>query len=408
MGVTMAGMTSAPEVARIVEVLPVPTATAVNRENRVLLNFRTVTEIPAGGGLVIHGPAGFDTQGGSCSLGTSQVSLSSFSSCCFVPATYTSASNETGFVCGKDEGTSGDPFSILVEVRSALEVGPYVVDLTLTNPSISMTASEMGLWSVTSYHTLGVPSSSAVVVDAVGERLGFDTHAQMAAATIVTGSVCQLEIVADCDAEDLLYASGRDDRPSELNYLLISFVLSSSRTITGDERVLVYAPPGFVWERECSVTASEVLGSALPTFYDAWPAEAVLRNCTGLTGGMNNVAKFYVVADGSATFASSGTYVFRIGPVRNAAVTPAPNRWNFVFGEEASQIDGFPPFTFDPVSLVAFSSAVGVAHNIYFHFTPTNTVPVEGNLSIVAPSGFPHRPCVWRSAVSLPRCCRAV
>ena len=67
-----------------------------------------------------------------------------------------------------------------------------------------MMSSELGTWSATSYRALCAPSSSAVVLDYTLKSTGFDMHAQMATASIVIGSVCQLEIESDCSAEDLL------------------------------------------------------------------------------------------------------------------------------------------------------------------------------------------------------------
>jgi len=357
---SQAGSVEAPQVRRIADAVVGSSSRVNGRESVVTLRFRTVTDVPSGGGIVATGPTGFGASSKACHLVNTDVTHE----CHFSDASITTT----------------------VRAIDVFPAGSYTLRVPTRNPSSpTADAASPGIWRVVTYVDLS--SEPRQAVDHEGSAPSFRVSAPMTAAGIVVGNFCAREAVRDCATEDQQYQkTGRSDQPGKRNSLIFSLRLAAD---SEPGLLVVRAPSGFVWASECSVVvaATEVFGtpSTLPAGYEAWPVTAMVSSCSGL----NNAVSFEVSHSVGLGLKSGMLYAFRIAWATNPLQAPTENLWSVEFSGQASEpFQGFPLWTFPYLMIIPHTKARGVSNSVSLHIAAHSGVGVDGYLSITAPSGF--------------------
>jgi len=372
---SQAGITDAPALRRIESAVVVASPNVAGADSTVRLSFRTVSQIPSGGGLVIAGRSGLvenTAAEATCVLRShTEIGLQdSHYNCSFVTSATTALVGLSS--------TTTPYFRVEITTGLALIAGHYTVELEVTLPTSSTTVRN---WAVESYTSM----DPLQVLDYAVEARGFLIRSTMTSASLLSGSLCFQEDTSTCALIDQQYiSSGRDDRPGALNSLIFAFTLQTSVT---SGLFNVRAPDGYEWQEDCEVITDEasvfnVSSSSLPSEYVAWPVASAPGSCQG----SGDVASFSVPSPG---LIAGQNYVFRISGVVNPDEQNEQNTWSLEFGTQSSEpIEGFDLFIFSNMSVAARDPGAGAVNLVDLAFAPHRTLTYGGQLEFSAPRGF--------------------
>jgi len=197
------------------------------------------------------------------------------------------------------------------------------------------------------------------------------------------------------------YATGRDDRPLQMNNIIFAFQLSTAMSL--DAVMSLRGPYGFVFNEECTpgivVKESEVfgVGNRFPDEFTVWPAGVTVESCRG----SGKDARIQLRMATGASLQANRLYIIRVGNVTNPLNTPESNRWTLEIGteftgESSEPIEGMSLWAFMQTKITAIVTArdqtlageVRVMNPVRYIFRPFNTVPMDGELRSTAPDGF--------------------
>jgi hypothetical protein len=182
---------------------------------------------------------------------------------------------------------------------------------------------------------------------------------------------------------------GRNDRPLEVNSVVVWFRLRKAPTVV--QPLFVYAPAGFQFNADCSeelfVARAMVFGSIVER-YAEWPVFAEPLSCAG----EGRLATILVPVG----LLNDTNYALRIS-VRNPIATPTFNTWRVEFNAEASV--PFPGFAlnFQPMlsarivshlALAARNDRASALNRVTLSFALASTPSERLGFFVHAPVGY--------------------
>jgi hypothetical protein len=199
-------------------------------------------------------------------------------------------------------------------------------------------------------------------------------------------------------------ATGRDDRPNNLNPIIFTFKLRSLGVDPG--WLIVRGPADFVFREDCledvETRGTVVFGEdprfvtlpSLPPQYTEWVQGVLVRSCRG-TGPD---ARLWIDPGITPGFQPEEVYPFRIRVFANPTFQPTHNVWTVEFnGESSDPFEGFTLWTFTRTSLSMVSTArsspvtgeTPLDNPLTMTFRPTNTITGAGmKIRVKAPVNF--------------------
>lgn len=358
--------------------------TIIGKENLVQFRLETITDIPAGGGIEITVPEGFqiDTN---CELVQVRDPMAPPPPSLSCEAFLDSSLGLNGRLVLRLRADQG-----LVAAHHAFAVLSENPQSTLLNYPVTGTGNldcgTLICWVFESFQFMAnITNPSSVRLDYSTAAQGFDITRQMLEARIPTLT------------EEQRLGTGRDDRPGQANTLIFAIKLSQDATVDGE--MLVRAPYGFTFEEEClsfvEVSESATFGPKVrfPEEFTVWPANVLISQCRGV----DRSAHLTLTFQAGAMLKQNELYIFRIGIKSNPMVTPTFNRWIVQLAGEASEpIEGMTLWAFTQTSVEPITTArdrtlageVRTQNPLKFRLRPFNTIAQNGELHAVAPEGF--------------------
>jgi len=272
------------------------------------------------------------------------------------------------------QGTSALDQKVVINIvagATGIPPGLYRFQITLQNPdrivpnppSIATQCGFRNCWSFTSKTSGGGQLDLGTTVPS------FPVNRKLVEALIPTLTPTQRRLTF------------RDDRPLHLNPLIFAFKLNRAAVDPGYMKIR--APLGFVFREECLSDIEwrgfMVFGEPLGAQYTAWDAGVAILSCRG----EGPDAMIYIDPGSSPGLQPELLYPFRITLVANPAYDPTVNRWSIEYaGESSDPFIGFPLYTFSRLSVTTVSTAksspqagaVWLRNPVTFTFCPYNTI----------------------------------
>mmetsp|Transcript_142909 Transcript_142909/g.247385 ORF Transcript_142909/g.247385 Transcript_142909/m.247385 type:complete len:2516 (+) Transcript_142909:3-7550(+) len=361
------------------------------KENSLQFRIETVTAIPAGGGLEVAAPAGFQFA----------------DPCEILPVNDPTAPPPHPFGCRITIGTGDMAGRPMIQLRTqGLPAGVHYFTIITENPLQTLYNYPTGTatpcathicWRFRSFSNMGslppagqsccqqmiTPPSGQIDLETYSQ--GFSINTKMLEARIPVLTQVQR------------YDTGRDDRPMQPNSVIFAFSLTSDAIAGGD--MLLRGPYGFIFPESClpgvEVREANVFGrgNRFPPSYSVWPTGVTITGCHGLNADARLTMTF---APGARVFANK-LYLFRIRLTANPLTTPIPNRWTLDFdGQSSEPMEGMTLWAFTDTNIIAVTSArdrtlageVRTRNPLKISIRPFNNVPTEGKMAVEAPLGF--------------------
>eukprot|EP00746_Dinoflagellata_sp_MGD_P145662 gnl/MRDRNA2_/MRDRNA2_78248_c1_seq1.p1 gnl/MRDRNA2_/MRDRNA2_78248_c1~~gnl/MRDRNA2_/MRDRNA2_78248_c1_seq1.p1 ORF type:complete len:3328 (+),score=541.16 gnl/MRDRNA2_/MRDRNA2_78248_c1_seq1:874-9984(+) len=388
--------------------------------NRLMITFRTATDLKNGAGIVIRGDVGTENFVVVCEYPPPQMQGIGLLLAPDVECTrgYTSLRPEIHIWAGTS-GIKAGLYSFEMQVKNPPLA--YTQKITLETGEVTRPAPTR--WAFYSYDDLQAEKNFQVASGQKEWRTGtvLDKHMFIEKPYVYTR-------MAQGKLEDPVYsvtAGGRDDRPLHENHVVISFSLADTASKGGSDLVLT-APLGYKFQEDCLadvvIDRSKVFGLPVPaattayikTFKD-WPSGLEPTDCIGGA----NVARLKIPdSTDLKRFEKDDVHIFRIRvinpkytpprgqdlrkPAENndwASLESIWNTWTVEFAGQATKpFPGFRLWTLQSVGLdvatTALAGASGVPNTARFSMTVFSAIEAKpfpetpGKLRITAPAGF--------------------
>lgn len=359
-----------------------------SKENDLIFQLETITDVPAGGGFFFTGPAGFTMN--KCDLEVAPAERGSVYqvapmqrrvrmlpndvTCDFVPSANQTTFKITAGIAGIKSGL----YRFMIHARNPAGITPNLDD-------DSTQCGKEFCWSLRSIQSMAL-GALAPDLDAPVFVPAFSINTKIVQASLEKLSPAQQA------------ATHRDDRPLRRNPLVFAFSLFSNAiqpTI-----MLIRGPLGTIFREDCGqdveVRSDQVFGlnQALPAGYTVWPDGVVATSCRG-EGSDARIMIDPGISDG---LRAENVYAIRVAVLQNPQTQPVDNMWTFDFNRESS--DPFPgyqlwTFTRTSLSTVCYGTSTAVTGTSYLKnpvtitFRPYKTVSGAGMMiQVLAPPNF--------------------
>ncbi|CAJ1456576.1 unnamed protein product, partial [Effrenium voratum] len=337
------------------------TSNVVGSGQRISVTLETMSDIPVGGRLVLSAPAVF-----------------AFQSLCSVLAVPGEPSSGLETMnCEAEDGTV-----TLRPQNSFLAAGVISFALDVWNPAEPLSSR--------SGHNTACGSESCWQVQ-IFDALGADLDAPAYVASFPVNQQMPHAQLVDLNSAQRL-ATGRNDRPGQINKLIFAFRLALR--VSSLAALRLAGPHGFAFAEDClpglTTAAEDVFGSGLAGFA-AWERTAKVQSCAGRGARATLVLQMGLRPE--------RLYGFRV-TVTNPLELPDPNSWSLEYGRESAlPFASFTPWTFTDISLTptlrAISSDDALPNPVTLRFRPHKEVKGDptgagtGGMLQVAPApGF--------------------
>ncbi|CAE8727790.1 unnamed protein product [Polarella glacialis] len=418
-----AGVTPGPLVQRLINGGVDYTTSIMSLDVDITFSVQTVTPIPAGGALVIIGPASFTFEP-FCQPkpATGFPELPYDTTCLYAPLLAT-----------------GQPEVAIIAGLEGIPGQFYRFSLAAKNPrQATKTGADPGTWYLLSYSLV----SERIVLDQNTSVPSYNIAREMVLASLVMWPKVECEfrtleerqidptaLETFCDFEYWQFyppRGFRDDRPLRPSELIFQFMLA--QTVDTVQTLLIRAPVGYIFDAECrAVTypSSRIFNDSaydgiMPRVPDAvpldlsppsafavtdsgakgaerrsqqqryddggWPLLVVTQSCLG----SRNEARITLTAG----LIKATRYLFRLSVLQNPAVSPEDNSFVLEYNSEASApFKGINIWAFKNTSVLPTTTAASTrsqitANVVTIMLQPVNAIPFGGHLRITAPGGF--------------------
>ncbi|CAE7458820.1 unnamed protein product [Symbiodinium necroappetens] len=347
--------------------------------NPIIFQIQTISQIPAGGGLFIEGPLGFEFPN-PCTPEVAPAARGATYQVEPMAGRVLSLPMEVACSFQQTTGPTGRSIIRLTAGASGIMPGLYRFQLLGKNPATAVANSVDNTkpcmmqfcWD---FHSLQVIGNVNTKLDSSISIPSFDINVKMVEALIP-------ELTREQQA-----ATGRDDRPLSRNPLVFKFKLGSAAIFSGT--MLIRGPLGTIFREDCAedieVRPTEVFGTGqmLPEEYAVWPQGVEIVSCRG-EGPDARIVIDPGVTDG---LLFEVFYPIRVAVLHNPVVQPIDNRWTLDFnGESSDPFDGYMLWTFTRTSLLTATmgrstTVTGdpfLSNPVTFTFRPKNTVKGAG------------------------------
>jgi len=347
--------------------------------NPIVFQIQTISQIPAGGGLLIEGPVGFEFPN-PCTPEVAPAARGATYQVEPMAGNVLSLPMEVACSYQQTTGPTGRSIIRLTAGASGIMPGLYRFQLLGKNPATAVANSVDNTkpcvmqfcWD---FHSLRVIGNVNTKLDSSISIPSFDINVKMVEALIP-------ELTREQQA-----ATGRDDRPLSRNPLVFKFKLGSAAIFSGT--MLIRGPLGTIFREDCAedveVRPTEVFGTGqmLPEEYAVWPQGVEIVSCRG-EGPDARIVIDPGVTDG---LLFEVFYPIRVAVLHNPVVQPIDNRWTLDFnGESSDPFDGYMLWTFTRTSLLTATmgrstTVTGdpfLSNPVTFTFRPKNTVKGAG------------------------------
>jgi hypothetical protein len=337
-------------------------SSVIGQENRLLLRFETITNIPTGGGLKIEAPVGFVFEE-KCVILANPMRV----------APYLDLGAAATILCESEVPyVTNRAIVSLTAVKGSIVAALYEFMIDARNPTTPL-AKGASSWIFSSYSSMG--TSAVQDIEAVIPT--FPVESPMLEGELVGYPTLTYD------------RTTRDDHPGQRSFVVLAFKLREQPLHSNSMELVVKAPLGFIFAPLCEViVGSNVFGTnyPYPFGYRSFEAGVTVKSCKGhgntatvtMTSGLVNQRK----------------YAFRLEVAQNPSVTPEYNKWTISFAGEATvPFPGFRLWAFTEVSVQATHSARSTPkheteNRVMISFRPTNALNNNGHMVLTAPFGF--------------------